>query len=178
VRASQGKEVKIHRQRTHLGILFLLLLVGTPAAAETLSGRVVGITDGDTLTLLTVDRVQVKVRLAEIDAPEAHQPYGQRAKQALATLAFGREVGVSVVDRDRYGRQVGRVHVGGVDVNAELVRLGAAWVYRRYSRDPDLLVLEEEARSERRGLWGLPETDRQPPWEWRASRRGGEGRAR
>ena len=83
MRASQGKEVKIHRQRTHLGILFLLLLVGTPAAAETLSGRVVGITDGDTLTLLTVDRVQVKVRLAEIDAPEAHQPYGQRAKQAL-----------------------------------------------------------------------------------------------
>ncbi len=160
--------MKIHRQRTHLGILFLLLLVGSPAAAETLSGRVVGITDGDTLTLLTVDRVQVKVRLAEIDAPEARQPYGQRAKQALAALAFGREVDVSVVDQDRYGRQVGRVHAGSVDVNAELVRLGSAWVYRRYSRDPALLVLEEEARSARRGLWGLPEADRQPPWEWRA----------
>lgn len=146
----------------------LVLLAACAASAETLRGKVVGIADGDTLTLLTIDRVQVKVRLAEIDAPEARQPYGQHAKQPLATLAFGNDADVTVTDHDRYGRTVGRVYVGRVDVNAEMVRSGAAWVYRRYSRDPALLELEGDAQRARRGLWALPEAEQVPPWEWRA----------
>lgn len=74
-------------------------------------------------------------------------------------LAFGKMVRREVVDVDRYGRTVGRIYAGKVDVNAELVRRGAAWVYRRYMRDPSLLKLEEEARKARRGIWGLPEAE-------------------
>ena len=74
-------------------------------------------------------------------------------------------------DTDRYGRTVGRVFAGALDVNAEMVRRGAAWVYRRHSDDPVLLRLEQAARAERTGLWGLPEAERTPPWEWRAAER-------
>ena len=152
-------------------LALLLLLAAQSALAAEIAGRVVGIADGDTLTVLDGDRRQVRVRLAEIDTPESGQPYGDRARQALSDLAFGKAVRIVVVDTDRYGRTVGRVHEGAVDVNAEMVRRGAAWVFRRYSRDPALLRLEDEARSARRGLWALPEAERAPPWEWRAANR-------
>ncbi len=153
-----------------LALLCFLAFAGA-ATAEELRGRVVGIADGDTLTLLTDQREQVRIRLAEIDTPERRQPYGDRARQALAALAFGKVVRVEVVDIDRYGRTVGRIRETAVDVNAELVRRGAAWVYRRYNRDLSLLQLEDEARAARRGLWALPEAERMPPWEWRAAAR-------
>lgn len=153
-----------------LGILHIAPVL----AAPDLTGRVVGISDGDTLTLLTADRRQTKVRLAEIDTPERRQPYGSRAREALAELAFQREVRVVVEETDRYGRSVGHVYAGGRNVNAELVRRGAAWVYDRYNRDPALPVLEAEARAARRGLWSLPAAERMPPWEWRRRAREGE----
>src|SRR5690349_17564434 len=162
--------------RRLLAALVLLALAQASLAAE-ISGRVVGIVDGDTLTVLDEARRQPRVRLAEIDTPEARQPYGSRARQALSDLAFGKFVRVVVQDTDRYGRTVGRVYAGPVDVNAEMVRQGAAWVYRQYSRDSSLLRLEQEAREARRGLWALPEAERAPPWEWRAAERGGQGRA-
>jgi len=149
-----------------LALLASLHVLPALAATE-LTGQVVGITDGDTLTLLTPDRRQTKVRLAEIDTPERRQPYGSRAREALADLAFQRQVRVVVEDTDRYGRTVGHVYAGSRDVNAEMVRRGAAWVYDRYNRDPALPVLEAEARAARRGLWALPEAERMPPWEWR-----------
>lgn len=154
-------------------LLAFVLLLASPchALAEELRGRVVGIADGDTLTLLTESRRQVRVRLAGIDTPERRQPYGSRARQVLSDLAFGRHARVEVEEEDRYGRTVGRVRVGAMDVNAEMVRRGAAWVYRRYSRDPALPRLEAEARAVRRGLWALPEAQRAPPWEWRAAGR-------
>jgi endonuclease YncB( thermonuclease family) len=96
----------------------------------------------------------------------------------LSALAFGRSALVVVEDTDRYGRSVGRVRVGGRDVNAEMVRRGAAWVYVRYNRDPALVPLEAEARAARRGLWALPEAERPPPWEWRAARRAERERER
>ena len=148
---------------------FLALLAGPLLAAEYI-GRVVAISDGDTLTLLVPDGAsfkQVKVRLGEIDTPESRQPYGQRAKQALSDLAYNQQARVVVQDTDRYGRTVGRVYVGGVDVNAELVKQGAAWVYRQFARDQSLFRLEEQAKAAKRGLWGLPETERCPPWDWR-----------
>jgi endonuclease YncB( thermonuclease family) len=146
--------------------LFVLLFAHVAIAAQ-ITGRVVGIADGDTLTMLDATRQQTKIRLAEIDAPESHQPFGSRAKQALSALVFGRDVQVIVVNTDRYGRTVGRVYVGTLDVNAEMVRLGAAWVYPKYNRDPALPLLEQAARRAQLGLWALPDGERAPPWEWR-----------
>jgi endonuclease YncB( thermonuclease family) len=136
-------------------------------------GKVVGITNGDTLTWLTSDNQQVKVRLAEIDTPESRQPYGTRAKQALSDLAYGKEARVVVQDTDKYGRTVGWVYVGSTDVNAELVRQGAAWVYRQYVKDASLYRREDEAKAAKRGSWSLPEAERMPPWEWRHGGAGG-----
>lgn len=154
--------------------LLLLMHFAGPALAAELRGEVVGVTDGDTLTLLTLDRQQVRVRLAQIDAPESGQPWGSRARQALAELVFRKPVVVVVVDTDRYGRTVGTVRVGRLDANAEMVRQGHAWVYQQYLRDRSLLAQEEEARQARRGLWSLPEAERVPPWAWRRQQRSGQ----
>ncbi len=153
-------------------ILALVVMAAyCPALAAEIRGRVVGITDGDTLTLLTEQREQVRIRLSDIDTPERGQPYGDRARQALSDLAFGRRARVEVRDTDRYGRTIGRVFVGSVDVSAEMVERGAAWVFRRYSRDAPLLRLEAQAQADRRGLWALPEAQRVAPWEWRHTER-------
>jgi endonuclease YncB( thermonuclease family) len=152
--------------------LIALLSLTLPSWAAEFTGRVVGLADGDTITILTAERRQVRVRLGEIDTPESRQPYGARAQQALSELVFGKDVRVVVQDTDRYGRTVGRVYAGTVDANAEMVRQGAAWVYRQYSRDAALLQLEAEAKAARWGLWALPEAERTPPWEWRAAQRG------
>ncbi len=147
------------------------LLIMTAAHAAEINGRVVGVSDGDTLTLLTAEKQQIKVRLSSIDTPEKAQPYGQKSRQALADLTFQKQAVLDVQDRDRYGRTVARVHVDGVDVNRKLVESGAAWVYRQYNRDQSLLQAEAEAKAAKRGLWALPEAERMPPWEWR---RGGQ----
>jgi endonuclease YncB( thermonuclease family) len=123
------------------------------------------IVDGDTMTVLKTDNTQEKVRLASIDTPEKGQPYGTKAKDALANLVFGETVRVEVVTVDRYGRTVGSVWLGDLNANAEMVRLGYAWVYRKYSDDPALLALEAEARVAKKGLWA--DLNPVPPWEWR-----------
>lgn len=157
----------------HLAHFFLFLLLAgvvlhyapryiSSESSESYVGQVVGIADGDTFTLV-VDRRQVKIRLAEIDTPERGQAFGTRAKQALSELAYGKEARVVVVDVGRYGRTVGRVYVNGTDVNAELVRQGYAWVYRKYAEGPKLYELEDEARKAERGLWAHPGPI--PPWE-------------
>jgi endonuclease YncB( thermonuclease family) len=158
--------------RLLIGLSIALLFTSSAGASDRFSGRVVSIADGDTLTLLTAEKKQIRIRLAEIDAPEKAQPYGNRAKQELSDLVFGKTVEVVYVDTDRYGRTVGRVYVGNVDVSAELVRSGAAWVYREYNTDRSLLAIESEARGAKRGLWGLSE-GAIPPWEWRRGERGG-----
>jgi micrococcal nuclease len=138
------------------------------AIAGTLVGRVVKIADGDTLTMLIDDR-QEKIRLSDIDTPERKQPFGMRAKQALADMTFGKTIIVETSTRDRYGRVIGHVVVDDLDVNAELVRRGYAWVYRRYTDDAELIRLEQIARTEGLGLWA--ESNPIPPWEWRRGRR-------
>ena len=156
--------------RPVLWLFGLFIILTGPLLAAELTGKVVGISDGDTLTLLVPDGAsfkQVKVRLGEIDTPESRQPYGNRARQALSDLAFGKQARVVVQDTDKYGRTVGRVYVGGTDVNAEMVKQGAAWVYRQYLKDQSLLTIEQQAKTAKRGLWGLPETERCPPWDWR-----------
>ncbi|MDQ3774129.1 MAG: thermonuclease family protein, partial [Pseudomonadota bacterium] len=102
---------------------------------------------------------QIKVRLAEIDAPEKRQPFGSRAKQAMSELVFGKTVGVVTVDRDRYGRTVGQVFAESGNINEKMVQLGYAWVYRKYAKNQMLFGLERTAREARRGLWRDPATD-------------------
>ena len=87
----------------------------------------------------------------------------------LSGFVFAKNVRVDISENDRYGRSIGRVYVGDLDINAEMVKQGAAWVYRQYSRDPSFLAFEEQARSNKRGLWALPDSERIPPWEWRHS---------
>lgn len=148
-----------------------LLLVTFPAFAQEHSGKVVGIADGDTLTLLTADYQQLKIRLAQIDTPEKGQPYGDKAKQVLADLVFQENVKVIQTDTDRYGRIVGKVYKGQLYINAMMVEQGAAWVYREYATDQALFDLETKAKELELGLWKLPEAQITPPWEWRADQR-------
>lgn len=135
------------------------------AQAEPFIGKVVGIADGDTLTVLTASKQQHRIRLAEIDAPEKYQAFGTKSKQSLSDLCFGKEAEVIPRAIDRYKRTVARVKCAGLDANAEQVNRGMAWVYRRYAKDHDLYVLEHGAKVEKRGLWVDPSPT--PPWEWR-----------
>ena len=148
-------------------LLFVLAAVVTTAQSAELTGRVVGVHDGDTITLLVAGNQQVKVRLAGIDAPELAQPYGQKAKQALSDLAFGKDARVESAGLDKYGRTLGTVYVGAMNVNAMLIQKGVAWVYRQYPHPPEWERLEEFARNTSAGLWALQPDQRMPPWEWR-----------
>jgi len=154
--------------RFFTGVIFFSLCFSSAFAGE-LNGRVVGVTDGDTLTLLAAGNQQVKIRLAEVDAPEKGQPYGTKAKQQLSDLAFGKNVTVRDTTPDKYGRTVGRIYVGSLDVSKEMVRTGAAWVFTRYSKDPSLPGIQTQARQAQLGLWSIEGAV--PPWEWRAGNR-------
>ena len=144
-----------------------------------LDAVVVGVADGDTVTVLDpARRAQHKVRLTDIDTPERGQPWGGRARQALADKVFRRQVRVASRGQDRYGRVLGRLYLGSRDINREMVRDGHAWVYRQYSSDAGLLEDERAARRGSRGLWSLPEAGRVPPWDWRRGARGRDARAR
>lgn len=129
---------------------------------------VVGVHDGDTLTGLTVDRQQVKVRLEGIDAPELGQPFGKAAKRALSEKAFGHSGKITVVSHDQYGRVVGHVTVSGHDVGKDLVREGFAWCDPRFNHDKTLAAVEQGARHSKAGLWA--EKSPTPPWEYRKHR--------
>lgn len=131
-----------------------------------LSGKVVRIADGDTLTLLDAGNTQYKIRLHGIDTPERGQPYGNAAREALEAHVAGQRIGVDVQDTDRYGRTVGTVYRDGQNINLALVRNGWAWWYERYARnDHQLAQAQREAQVARRGLW--QDKNPIPPWEWR-----------
>lgn len=124
--------------------------------------------DGDTLTVL-VDRQPVKVRLAEIDAPELGQPFGRASGDSLKALCAAQDAEVTPVARDRYGRTVGRVTCRQTDASTHQVHNGMAWVYDRYSTPASpLYATQAIARAEGRGLWA--DQSPTPPWEYRHSR--------
>ena len=154
--------------------LFLALAGARGASAAKadglLQGKVVGVRDGDTITVLS-GRAAVKVRLWGIDCPEGGQPFGKAAKRRASDLCFGRLVEVRTKDVDRYRRVVGEVFLpGGASLNREMVRAGLAWWYYDYAKkDLELASLEREARGARRGLWADPSPV--PPWVWRRSGR-------
>ena len=156
--------------RTRWPICLQLLLAALSGphnalAEDLLRGRVVAVIDGDTITVLDLYRRQHRIRLYQIDAPEKGQDYGAAAKRSLAELIFRREVAVQSVTTDRYQRMVGTVYLDGGDVNLEQVRRGMAWVYRKYARDSNYLAVEQNARSDRIGLWAKSKPV--PPWEFR-----------
>jgi endonuclease YncB( thermonuclease family) len=150
--------------------LILAVLAGTCAAPcvafEVSSARVVGVVDGDTLTVVVGGR-QVTVRIADIDAPEKCQAHGTRAKQVLSELVMGLTVRLKITGKDAYGRSVANIETDDhADVGEAMIDRGAAWVYRKYSQDARLLKAEASAKRFRVGLWG--DATQQPPWEWRA----------
>jgi micrococcal nuclease len=147
--------------------LAIVLVFSSPCLAKssTFSGKVVGVADGDTITVMR-DHQSVKIRLDGIDCPEKRQAFGKRAKQFTSKFVFGKTVTVKVVTRDKYRRMVGEVLLDGRSLNQALVRVGLAWWYRRYARkNKTLAALEVEARKSKRGLWVDPSPT--PPWIFR-----------
>lgn len=135
------------------------------AAGSMLEGKVVGVADGDTLTVLLAGNRNIKVRLAEIDAPEKSQAFGQVSRKSLSDLVYGKLIKVRVNDTDKYGRTVGRVFVGKLDVNLMQVERGLAWAYDRYVTDSKIPAAQKVAQSKKIGLWADREPT--PPWLFR-----------
>ena len=155
--------------------LLALLFLVTTVQAETLTGRVVGVADGDTITILDNTNTQFKIRLAGIDAPEKKQPFGNVSKKSLSDMVYGKQVTIDWNKQDRYGRTVGKVLIDGVDANLEQVKRGFAWFYKKYQNELplqdrlDYLHAQEAAETSKVGLW----VDKEPiaPWDFRKNRR-------
>ena len=169
--------------------VFCLTAVAVADAETTLSGRIVGVSDGDTITVLDANKTQHRIRLAGIDAPERSQPGAQRSKESLSALVYDQPVRVESTKRDRYGRIVGKVWVASpdspcrgkpdcpmtLDAGLAQITMGRAWWFSRYAdeQSPDdrgrYEFAEQEARAKKAGLWRDGTTV--PPWEWRAGQR-------
>ena len=149
-----------------LTLFMSLTLTSVTSVADTrFQGKAVRVLDGDTIEVLADGNRNIRVRLANIDAPEKTQPFGQKSKEHLIDLVAGKNVEVIDVGGDQYGRRIGRILVDGQEANVEQVRSGLAWVYSRYNHDGQLPSLENTARSQRIGLWVDPNP--QAPWEFR-----------
>ncbi len=146
-----------------LALMALLGLCGLAQAAE-FSARVIAVLDGDTVLVKRANGL-VKIRMAEIDAPEKAQTFGETSKNSLSGMVLGKQVKVVSQAVDQYGRMVAHLSVDGLDVNAEQIRRGMAWEYSHFHGNKELVALQEEARREPRGLWAL--SDPLPPSEWR-----------
>lgn len=147
-------------------IAFTVFFSGYLCAAE-IQGKVVRVLDGDTIEVLN-EKMPVRVRLINIDAPEKKQPFGRWSTSQLKELITGQHVTVTYTQKDRYGRVLGRVvTTNGVEANSYMVINGAAWVYDQYNADSSLPTLQRRAKEQKRGLWA--DSNPVPPWEWRHS---------
>ena len=152
-----------------LSILLLAISLLTLSAAE-IRGKVVAITDGDTIKVLDdLDKGVLKIRLNKIDAPEKNQAFGQKSKQYLSNLVFGKQVIIRFKEIDRYGRILGLIYIDGVEVNLQMVKAGMAWHYAYYDKTPAYIEAEKKARDSKVGLWIDPEPI--SPYEFRKSRK-------
>ncbi|EIE3169285.1 thermonuclease family protein [Escherichia coli] len=132
---------------------------------QEIQGKVIRVLDGDTIEVLQ-DKKPVRIRLANIDAPEKKQAFGRWSTNQLKALLAGQSVTVSYTQTDRYGRIIGRVFtMNGTEASRFMVQSGAAWIYERYNVDESLPALQREAQEQKRGLWADPKPV--PPWEWR-----------
>jgi len=137
--------------------------------ADEIKGKVVSIADGDTVTVLDAEKVQHKIRLQGIDAPEKAQAFGTKSKEHLSEKIGEKEVVVKWKEKDRYGRVLGEIYLGDRHINLEMVQDGMAWHYKRYSKSKELAGAEETARKAKKGLWADKEPV--PPWEFRKKER-------
>lgn len=161
----------------------LLACIFGSARAEEFTSKIIAVLDGDTVLILREGggtaaghppvspslgkRASglVKIRLAEIDAPEKAQAFGETSKRSLSDMVLGKQVKVASQAIDQYGRMVAHLSVDGLDVNAEQIRRGMAWEYSNFHSNQALIALQEEARKAPRGLWVQDKPT--PPWIWR-----------
>lgn len=185
--AAHPRRPSPHAWLPAVALVLVVLAACAPATARVsnvnFSGFVVGISDGDTITVLSEEtcegdkgcrsgKRQHRVRLADVDAPEIGQPYGAASRSMLSSMVYHKQVSVRPLGPDKYGRVVGQVFVDSLWVNGEMVGQGGAWVYRRYSRSPELLEVEAQARNRKLGLWSLQADQIMPPWQWRRDKAG------
>ena len=165
----------VHGTKAMKTSLVLALLFAFACNADTISGKVVGVADGDTITVLDDTHTQHKIRLAGIDAPEKRQAFGNVSKQSLVEQVAGQSVAVEWVKVDKYGRKVGKVLLAGLDCNLVQVKRGLAWHYKQYQREQSpadqqsYAAAEIEAKAAKLGLWR--DADPLPPWEFRRNTR-------
>jgi endonuclease YncB( thermonuclease family) len=138
---------------------------GVKSEPRTLTGKVIGVHDGDTIILLDEHNRQHKIRLASIDAPEKNQAFGQRAREALSHKIFQKQLRITWREYDKYGRTIGDLYLDDRWINKEMVQEGWAWHYTKYSDSKELADAETTARKSRSGLW--EKSDAEPPWEFR-----------
>ncbi len=162
--------VEYHEDMKHLVAVLLIFLC---PAIYALEGVCIRVADGDTITI-KAGNVEEKIRLDGIDAPESSQPSGREAKQYLSGRVLKQTVRVEGSQRDRYGRLLGTVYVGGKNINLEMLRKGWAWDYVQYSKGGEYTLAEREARQAKRGLWA--ESSPLPPWEYRHPERYGHSK--
>lgn len=154
-----------------VGVLLSIILFTTAAHADELTGRVVGVLDGDTINVIDKNNHQYRIRFAGIDAPEKSQAFGQVSKKSLSDLVYDKFVTVQYNESDRYGRIIGKVIYDEQDINLEQVRRGLAWHYKQYqakqsSSDREQYAnAEMSARKNQKGLW--QDANPTPPWDYR-----------
>jgi micrococcal nuclease len=159
---------RLPHQLRSIATLIVCAAAVTGIAAETFTGKCVGVTDGDTISVMRNGRA-VKVRLEGIDCPEPGQDFSNAAKKYTSALVYGKTVEVLVTGTDKYDRILAVVHADGTNVNLALVQAGLAWHYTKYSSDTTLAAAETAARTAEIGLWSLPTPI--PPWDWRSGQR-------
>ncbi len=150
-------------------LILTIIVLAVSLQAKTLNGKVVSITDGDTIKLLTQDKILYKIRLKDIDTPEKKQAFGKKAKENLAKYIAAKTVTIDYKKKDRYGRIIGTIYYQDIDINLQQVKDGFAWVYRKYSKNPTYLKYEALAKQSKKGLW----IDKDPiaPWIFRKNKR-------
>lgn len=152
-----------------------------PGSTQNFAAKVIAVLDGDTVLILRkgdgvtgqppVSSLRartnslMKIRLAEIDAPEKAQAFGPASRNTLAEMVLRKQVWVNTLAVDKYGRDIAQLKVNGLSVNEEMVRRGMAWEYSHYHSDRRYIALQQEARQAGRGLWA--QNDPMPPWQWR-----------
>lgn len=150
-------------------ILFYLFLLTSNIifCQTTLTAKVVGIKDGDTVVVLDSLNNQTTLRLAEVDTPEKSQPFGTKAKQFTSDQIYLKTIKYVVTDTDRYGRSIAMIYydVDNKYLSAEIIKAGMGWHYKRYSKSKELALFEDNAKKNKIGLW----IDNNPiePSEWR-----------
>lgn len=168
--ASLKQAIKWAISVTAFSLLLLVISSATAKEHNFIKGTVINVIDGDTITVITKSE-KLKIRLAEIDAPEKDQPYGLTAKKKLQEKILDRNITIQKKTIDRYGRLVAKVFLDERDIIKEMIAEGHVWVYKKYLDDYSLEDIQKSAHNNQVGIWSLIPTEQIPPWEWRQSKR-------